>query len=182
MKHTIYILLLAIAVGFTQCCKEKPNTSTDVPGLPPATETGANTLGFLLNGEPWVPAGNNGTANLSIDFDPGIDNGVMGISGYRISGSQDIEYFGFGIIDSVNLKNTPYTISLSRTSIFRFRFYQEVNCYLLSIENETESSGLITISKLDRINRLVAGSFNVILYKMGCDSIKITNGRFDMKF
>ncbi len=183
MKHIIWLLLIGIVCCFTQCCKDKPHiNNTDVPGLPPATQTGANTLGFLLNGVPWVPAGNNGTANLSIDFDPGIDNAVMGISGYRITNTQGIQYFGLGIIDSVNIKNPPYTITLSNTSLFRFRFYKDVNCYLLSIESETASSGFLTISKLDKVNRIIAGSFDVNLYKIGCDTIKITQGRFDMKF
>jgi len=73
----------------TQCYKEKPNVSNDVPGLPPAPQTGANTIGFLLNGVPWVPAGNNGTANLSIDFDPGFSDEIFKISVYKfVSGNK----------------------------------------------------------------------------------------------
>ena len=181
----IYITVLVVIVAITAACKKNNNTTTDpnnIPGLPPATQTGANTLGFLLNGVPWTPAGNNGTANLSIDFDPGIDNGVMGITAYRITNSQQIQYFGFGIIDSLNVRVPPYTIALSKTSLYRCRFYMNLDCYLLSIENETQSTGSITILKLDRTNRIVAGSFNAMLHKIGCDSIKITNGRFDLKF
>jgi len=112
MKFIKYILLLVFVAGFTQCCKEKPNVSNDVPGLPPATQTGANTLGFLLKGVPWVPAGNNGTANLSIDFDPGFNNGGMGIFGYRGIAVGNVEYFGIGITDSLNFKTAPFITSL----------------------------------------------------------------------
>ena len=68
-----YLLLLATIILCSLQCRKTPRpTVTDIPGLPPATQTGANTLGFLLNGQPWTPQGSNGTANLSIDFDPGI--------------------------------------------------------------------------------------------------------------
>jgi hypothetical protein len=185
MKHLPMLALLIGLPLLLVSCRKQTNSdqiNDHIPGLPPATQIGANTFGFLLNGQPWVPSGNNGTANLSIDFDPGIDNGVMGISGYRIISTQEIQYFGLGIIDSVNLKIPPYTINLSRISLYRFRFYLSSNCYLLSIEDETNSTGSITILKIDRTNRIVSGSFNATLSKINCDSIKITNGRFDMKF
>jgi len=40
--------------------------------LPPATQTGANTFGCLLNGEAWTPSGNNGygTGNYTVACDP----------------------------------------------------------------------------------------------------------------
>lgn len=47
---------------------------------------------------------------------------------------------------------------------------------------DVESSGSMTITKLDRTNRLIVGIFNATLSKAGCDTIKITNGRFDVKF
>jgi hypothetical protein len=183
MKHNIYILLLAIAIGFTQCCKEKPTSSNnnDIPGLPPATQTGANTLGFLLNGVPWVPAGNNGTANLSIDFDQGINNGGMGIAAYRGIAVNNVEYFGIGIIDSLNFKSSPFDLLLGNRSLFRCRFERN-SCDYLSIDTLIKASGSLTISKLDRIQNIIAGTFYATLIKSGCDTIRLTEGRFDMKF
>jgi len=181
MKFIKYILLLAMVAGFTQCCKEKPNVSNDVPGLPPATQTGANTLGFLLNGVPWTPAGNNGTANLSIDFDPGINNGGMGISGYRVIAAGNVEYLGIGITDSLNFKTAPFSLLLYNKSIYSIRFLRN-SCDYLWTDTLIKTSGNITISKLDRIENIIAGTFSAVLIKPGCDTIKITNGRFDMKF
>jgi len=180
MKHTIYILLLSIAVGFTQCCKEKPNTSTDIPGLPPATETGANTLGFLLNGVPWVPAGNNGTANLSIDFDPGFNNGIFGIVAYNFHTPMS-EQFLIGIRDSLNFITIPTTINLSKTSLFSISF-KKGNCDYFNQLSNVYCIGSLTINKLNRNEQIIAGVFDATLYTPGCDTIKITQGRFDMKF
>jgi hypothetical protein len=182
MKQIIYILLLLITVGFTQCCKEKPGIKTDVPGLPPATQTGANTLGFLLNGVPWMPEGSDGTANLSIDFDPGLNNGTIGIVAKRFRNANDKSSFGIGIIDSLNLLPLPLTRTLFRTSIFRAGFSKFDSCVLFSHYDSVWSSGELTISKLDRVQRIVSGKFEFVLFDRGCDSVKITNGRFDMKF
>jgi hypothetical protein len=181
MKFTKYILLLAMVVGFTQCCKEKPNTKTDILGLPPATQTGANTLGFLLNGVPWTPAGNNGTANLSISFDPGFNNGVFGISAYRIiSGNRSS--FGIGISDSLNLLAIPLVRKLTSTSIYSAAFSKFDSCVLDSYYDSVSSSGSLTISKLDRIGGVISGEFNFKLSGLGCDTVFVTQGRFDMKF
>ena len=183
MKHNIYILLLVITSGFTQCCKEKPNNNNDndIPGLPPATQTGANTLGFLLNGVPWTPAGNNGTANLSIDFDPGINNGGFGIFGYRGIAVGNVEYFGIGITDSLNFKTAPFSLLLYNKSKYSILFLRN-SCDHRWTDTLVKASGSLTVSKLDRTNNVIAGAFNATLIKNGCDTIRITEGRFDMKF
>jgi len=185
MKHIIYLLLLVIVTGFTQCCKEKPTSNnTDTPGLPPATQTGANTFGCLLNGEPWMPQGNNGSGNnLSIDFDPGFNNGVFGIAAYKaVLGMPNTQGIGIGVKDSLNNLNFPKTFTFSRTSLFRASADKDVSCMLLSVDLNTSSTGELTISKLDRQNRIIAGRFNFTLHQNGCDTLKVTNGRFDMKF
>ena len=183
MKHNIYILLLAITIGFTQCCKEKPASSNDnnIPGLPPVTQTGANTLGFLLNGVPWTPAGNYGTANLSISFDPGINNGVFGISAYRSTAGKRSS-FGIGVSDSLNFLAIPFTRLLSPTSIFSASFSKIDSCILDSYYDSVFSSGHLKILRLDRIQRIISGEFDFKLSGLGCDTVFVTQGRFDMKF
>ena len=186
MKHNIYILLLAITIGFTQCCKEKPTSGNDndIPGLPPATQSGANTLGFLLNGQPWTPQGNDGGGNnLSIDFDPGFNNGIVGIAVYKATATLPFtQGFGIGIRDSLNYFSFPKTFLLSRNSLFRARGNKEALCTMFSTDVGTFCNGQLTIDKLDRQNRIIAGRFNFTLHQNGCDTVKVTNGRFDMKF
>ena len=135
----------------------------------------------MLNGQTWTPQGFNGTANLSIDFDSGVNNGVVGIAAYRIITSNNREYFGLGISDSLNFLTPPFTISLSNQSLFRLRF-ENNNCSLFSSDSDTQVSGQLTITKLDRVNRIISGTFNATLSKSGCTTVQITDGRFDMKF
>ncbi|MEO7801559.1 MAG: hypothetical protein ABIR81_06155 [Ginsengibacter sp.] len=65
-----YIVLIFCFFLITASCK-KNNTPTDEDQLPPATQTGANTFGCLINGKVWLPKGysNTGTPNPKISFE-----------------------------------------------------------------------------------------------------------------
>ena len=170
---------------FAKCEKEKPidSTNNDVPGLPPATQVGANTFGFLLNGQPWVPSGNNGSGNnLSIDYDLGIRNGVIGIGAYKILPNlPNDEFFGLGYW-SLNTINAPITINLNDTTQSVCYFLTTSNCWLVSNYSDVTTSGNLYFDLYDKTKRIIAGRFEFTLDKLGCPTIKITNGRFDFKF
>ena len=184
MKHTIWLLLIGIVFCFAKCEKEKPidSNNNNIPGLPPATQTGANTLGFLLNGVPWTPAGNNGTANLSIDFDPGINNGIFGIAAYYATQSE-LSSIVFGIRDSLNQIKVPRKFHIGKVLLGGLLFRDRFLCERDSDYTLTYSRGSIVINKLDRVNGIIAGLFECTLSNPACgDTIRITEGRFDMKF
>ena len=44
--------------------------------MPPATQTGANTFGCFVNGQPYTHSGNNGTANYAMLYGPGFHRGI----------------------------------------------------------------------------------------------------------
>jgi hypothetical protein len=178
----IYITILVIIVTITAACKKNNNTTTDpnnVPGLPPATQSGANTFGCLVNGVPWVPQGSNGTNNLSIDYDPGFNNGIFNIVAYKFIAPID-EQILLGVRDSLNFINAPISLSLSRNSLYAISYKKD--CDLWNRFPDVYSEGMLTINKLDRNSRTISGVFNATMYKVGCDTIKITKGRFDFRF
>ncbi|MEI9945326.1 MAG: hypothetical protein WDN26_14060 [Chitinophagaceae bacterium] len=177
MKRVVTYLLIISIFCNGNCRKNKIESN----GLPPATQEGKNTLGFLLNGETWEPKGSNGTANLSIDFDPGFNNGILGIAAYRIITSNNREYFGIGIKENLNTYNAPATFSLSNSGLFRLRF-ENNGCSYFSTDADTNVSGSLTLTKLDRTNHIISGTFNASVSKTGCETINITEGRFDMKY
>ena len=177
LKLPLTIALLYCLFYFAQCKK----SNTDSNGLPAATQEGKNTLGFLLNGQPWKPQGNNGTANLSIDFDAGINNGIFGISAYKIITSTSRQRFGLGINDSLNFISVPKTYILANGTFYGAAFSDDI-CTIDYFDNTVDRSGSLTITKLDRTNRIISGTFSATLTKAGCAAVKITDGRFDMKF
>jgi hypothetical protein len=173
------LLFAAVSVitifTFCQCKKNKPDSN----GLPAATQEGKNTIGFLLNGQPWKPQGVRGTGNLSIDYDPGFNQGIVGIVAYNFVPAIS-QQLTIGIKDSLNFINAPVTFALSNHSLFGISYSSD--CDLFSTYSDVVSSGSMTITKLDRTNRIISGTFNATLSKTGCAEIKITEGRFDMKF
>ncbi|TAE59175.1 MAG: hypothetical protein EAY68_10990, partial [Bacteroidetes bacterium] len=85
-----------------------------------------------------------------------------------------------GISDSLNFLTAPISIKLSRNSMFAVSFKK--NCDLWNRFPDVFSEGKLTINQLDRNRRIISGVFDVILSKIGCDTIRLTNGRFDFKF
>lgn len=55
MKPFAWILGATLLLLGSACDREEPQPVDPVSLLPPATQTGENTLGFLLDGEPWTP-------------------------------------------------------------------------------------------------------------------------------
>jgi hypothetical protein len=175
------ILFFLIWLNLASCnsCKKTLEQSTNT--LPPATEVGANTLGAIIDGNVWVPAGSNGTANLAIYYDPGYASGTLDISAYRITDTvlNDRTYLAFGV-DSLNNYAIPHTFVMQPQGNTALGFTQ-YPCAYESTDSITRTSGAITITKLDIVGGIVSGTFSGTLIKPGCGTITITDGRFDIK-
>jgi hypothetical protein len=179
MKQTFLLSLLACLFIFAQCKKDKQSSTSDNPyGLPNATQEGKNTLGFLLNGVPWTPKGFNGTANLSIEFDEGVNEGIFGISGYNTTQNVNV---GFGIKDSLNFLTAPISVPLNSNGLFQIGIATS-SCSIDYYDVNVVRSGQLNLTKIDRVNRIISGRFNATLSKSGCEIINITEGRFDMSY
>lgn len=187
MKNT-FILTLVIIISsiIISCssCKKNIEPQVDNPyGLPNATQEGKNTLGFLLNGQAWTPKGQVGvSSNLTVNVDFGYNQGIFVIGAYRFTSLGNKETFTIAVRDSLNFLTPPFTISLNRTSLYSITFRNENNCDYFNQLSDVQSVGILTVSKLDKNRQILSGSFHATLYKSSCDTIKITEGRFDMKY
>ncbi|ULQ57125.1 DUF5025 domain-containing protein [Flavihumibacter rivuli] len=177
-RFTILFLMLP----FLSCRKEKAPDLT----LPPATETGQNTLGFLLDGKVWTNYGkrctiagckdNKVTAYLYKQPNGDFDFGVS--ADYTVTSDTTDQSF---YISTTNITTTgTYQIdnNLGRGMAFIGSRY---NQWYREYKNNLPNKCTLTITRFDTINNVVAGTFAGILYNPNNlnDSIRIQDGRFD---
>lgn len=158
-------------------CECKKNILGLQEQLPPATQTGANTFGCYVNGKLWVPKGNVGRTNPYISFDPSYHGGSLGIGVYRILNSTVRQYI-YIYSDSVNNTGTFDLSNLNKGSVL-FNF--SISCNY-DRDSLISRKGNLTITNFDLQHQIISGTFQFTLAKPGCDTVKVTDGRFDMKF
>lgn len=162
-------------------CRKKNDPSPEAQ-LPPATQEGRNAFGCLLNGQAWTPSGSNGfngSPNYSVSYDPTYKGGTLNISTYRYFGEGTRNKQGI-VLGSDNLSKSG-TYSLDIPNHQEAGFYdRQTGCEFLQGENHYRR-GTLTITRLDLAARVISGTFEFTLYKPGCDTIKVTQGRFDKK-
>ena len=63
-----WISLLFISTILSCCNNDDDNSKTELEKLPPATQTGANTFGCLLNGSAFLPGNGQNTLDCVYQF------------------------------------------------------------------------------------------------------------------
>ena len=170
------ILLLLLTTFTLSCCNNDDDKPQNPIGqLPPATQTGANTFGCLINGEPFVVSN---TSNQTAIYQGGglLIGGQKSINNNFSQVSIFISETNIGEIIS---ENNSYI--LNSNSVPKGEYYIEnQNCFYFTSSNY---SGSITITKLDNINFIVSGTFEFKSISDNCEGIiNITNGRFDLQY
>lgn len=170
-------LLLAALLGLSQCKKNTPAPAEEQ--LPPATQTGANTLGCLVNGQPWTPQGNDGSANYSVVYDQAY-GASLDLRTYRYQ-QKPTNNYQYMIITAGGLKG-PRSYDLRNTTNTRVSFKDRLTgCDLASDDQGTYHKGTLTITRLDLQAGIISGTFDFVLAKPGCDTVRVTQGRFDKR-
>ena len=179
------LLLYLCLATLTQCskCKNDPAPADPASQLPPATQTGANTFGCLVNGQPYTPSGNNGRANYAVLYDPGFQGGSLQVRTYRYpeSNSNKNQYL---VVGGININRVAkFLIGPGNDAgAFFTDDYRTAPCNDYdSSQAGTFSKGTLTITRLDLQAHIVSGTFEFVLTQPGCDTLKVTQGRFDKK-
>ncbi len=181
--HHCYLLIFCMLV-FAYCKKQKINLpQPPVEQLPAATQEGKNTCGFLVNGKLWLPKGKlgNGQPNLSWWYDPAYRNGTFNISGVRYDKSEGDKFTGFSMAIDNFFSVGTYSLNVIDGRGSQYSDFNR-NCIYYHQDTLFGHKSLLTITKFDTQNRIIAGIFEFSLAKPGCDTIRITEGRFDIKF
>jgi hypothetical protein len=177
MKHiSLITILLLIIISSSNCIKNGTYTAQ----LPPATQEGKNTCGFLVNGKVWLPKGDNGYQNLSCDYDETFMGGAFNINGYRYeSGANNSTSF---VVGSDGIQSTGlYKLNLRAGRVGRYINSLTLCSYEWS-DTIPNHNAFLNITKLDKQKRIVSGTFEFALVTSGCDTVRITQGRFDMNY
>ena len=173
---SLFSILLLILTSSTNCKKG----SLFGDKLPAATQEGKNTCGFLVTGKVWVPSGDHGYPNLSCDYDETFMGGAFNINGYRYeNGANNSISF---VVASNNIQTTGlYKLNLRAGRVGRYINSVTLCSYEWS-DTIPNHNAFLNITKLDKQNRIVSGTFEFALVKKGCGEVRITQGRFDMKY
>ncbi|MCW3074370.1 MAG: hypothetical protein JWP69_1439 [Flaviaesturariibacter sp.] len=178
MKYLLSAIAFLMLTAMS-CKKDKASNKEDL--LPPITQTGAKTFGCLVNGKVYIPKGSNGSGTPNYRAIYELFNGryyFKVLTERYTNNSFDGEiYFS---IDSCNQIGT-YPIRANKNRIvYGGGFFG--NCGISGFDTTTYQSGSFTVTKLDISNGIFSGTFFCNIKPANCDTIRITEGRFDYKF
>jgi hypothetical protein len=182
----LLLLIIACITTFTACKKDKTELIVEpIPigdQLPAITQTGANTFGCLVNGKVYIPKGyrGNGSPNPKITYDIGLNGRpYLGIIADQIINSsfKGEILIAFRNLDHLGVYSMPDDFNFSATWVDVIG-----NCGTIAFDTTIKKWGSGIISKLDIPNQIISGTFNCKYKTLTCDTVFITDGRFDIKF
>ena len=181
-----YILLLAFT-SCSSCKKNEPPKPEDT--LPPATQTGANTFGCVINGQAWIP---NGVSTIPV---------IKPIYGGYLAENIGRPKYTFNIRTNSDRNSLElYVRSVVSPGRYQLAFDTGIfgtlspkNYGLYSIDGATtddpdydyittsQITGYVDFTVADTLNKRAAGTFEFdAIDNPSGKTIKITGGRFDI--
>jgi hypothetical protein len=181
MKPTfLFLIAICMTVFAVQSCKKTPPPEPDNPwGLPNATQEGKNIFACRVNGENWISE--KGIRKIGGE---GVSNERIYVSGNLSEGELSFERFVINIYDNVNKEE----IFLFNDTILRYVEYSTLNndCFYKNGGYGTSRAksyeGKLTLTKFDTINKILSGTFWFNINTDYCDTMKVTDGRFDINY
>ncbi len=187
MKLIHSFIILCISLFFITACKKHTFTPA-VDQLPAETQTGANTFGCLVNGKVFKPHGSGLTPFLGCFYqnlygtdDPGYH---FGLYAFDKSNVQDFASVEVGL-DSIEIKEN-LIIPLTKYLIpgygdGQYGHYKAGQTGILYHTNDN-LKGELNVKHFDSVNQIMSGTFWFNAVSNNGDTVKITDGRFDMHY
>ncbi|WP_421897442.1 hypothetical protein [Marinoscillum sp.] len=170
---TLLTIVLFVSLGLCISCDLGLgiNEPTELEKLPPLTTTGENTFGCLVNGEAFVVK--NTSKQVAI-----FQQGQLQFGGNIDKDDLD-EGLSILIGDPIEINETY--IHAMEPSFFT-RYYLRTSAFNCRYEVEDTYKGSITFAKIDRTDFIISGTFEFSSATDECDTVHITDGRFDMQY
>jgi hypothetical protein len=184
---TFYLVLCLVTVALISSCEKDPITKRCCSCERPASEQGANTMSFKINGEQWSNCNKTDDGSLN-DFRTVMVQLPYGdFSRMDVQGRRNFEGSAYELLNILIDYPTVglITDSPEKQSLFHFETNQSTQ-FSTHYENDTTKAYFLNITKVDWDNRILSGEFECELKKaLGSDpapNLTITEGRFDVSF
>ncbi len=173
------LLLIVSALFQTQCSlfdlnnNDQPPVENQLDLLPPPTQQGKFTFGCLVNDTAWVP---RTTSRMAAHY----QEGILSILG-EVNEKGREQNMQMVVVDTALLTNVAYDLTTFPNASAYFNWIIEGKgiCWY---EPQNTLSGTLTLTYFDKFNYIVSGVFEFTIASKGCDTIRVTDGRFDMRY
>jgi hypothetical protein len=198
MKKTSLYFTLVLALISTICilsCRPEPQIESDpdycLEGLPCATETGKNTFGCYINGAAWVadiapnildPTAHKIQANFD-EIGHGTDNrSYLSISADRTNDTTSgYIYLNIEPVTKIGEIIAENVVEVYGSALILKKDKENI-LGVLSFKLDTLFDYKIEITHLDTVRNIVAGRFSFTGITPSKDTVKVTQGRFDVVY
>jgi len=187
VSKKIFLLLFFICIFGCDNNDDKPNTpKTELEKLPPATQTGANTAGCLLNGVAFLPKGYFPGGALFFFYQDGKNFGLA-IGERTIEGSSDI-------IRNIGIASLNQNLHDNVGVVFPLAVREDNSKYgTYSINSEAPPSpnfystntivtGELLITYHNFNNAILSGTFWFDAINSNGEKVEVREGRFDLRY
>ena len=177
MKRSLKLFAVGIVFSgvfcFSQCRKDNPKPDNPY-GLPNATQWGANIFGCLINGQKFIAGKNTNLLGGARVIDDTLYIRAI------LSTASNFQLMGVYVKQFLQGKRN-YDIDGANVGV---EFITDSTCRgFVGSTASFSKTGNLVITKLDTARRIVSGTFEGLTFAIpGCDTLHVTNGRFDYHY
>jgi hypothetical protein len=173
------LLLLLVTLSLSCCSKDDNKPANPIDQLPPATQTGANTAGCLVDGKAFLPKGYSIIGNLVCNY---TDEKNFSISIAQIINNQA---FSISVIS--------YNQKLVVGEIYQLKEYaanSKFGTYTIYTEGQSDLqykttsiiNGELKITNHNFDKAVLSGTFWFDAVNKNGEKVQVREGRFDMQY
>lgn len=182
MKNIISLLFLSVMVCLSSCDNDDDNSGDT---LPPATQTGANTVGCLVDGEVFLPKSEGINPAVVVNYEFFEGDFFFGLTFKDQRGTIDeIVSLGTGYITLE--ENINYILDKNTTDDGDYvgggGAYRPSNLDNGQYLTTSSVSGELTITRIDLSNSIISGTFWFDAVNEDGEIVEIREGRFDYQY
>lgn len=174
---TIALLFFCATMLATSCKKGDDEPENPIDALPPETQIGAQTFGCLVDGKAFLPKSFG--QNILNAFNQSIGGKFTLVISASNNENTDINIQGLNL-DSVEEGTYALTNQGDGNYNIIHIIVSEENRFILETKNG--NPGQLIITRHDKQNFILSGTFEYSLIDNNGKEIKVTDGRFDVNY